>query len=211
MRHTAVCPMPRPYAVLRPIWDGPCDMIDSTRALRLDCRRRRRDLHDVQRCAAEAAITAAVSEQLDGTAAVGAYLATDGEVDLLGVIAVCRQREIAVAVPRVAGRDMTFAPLAAETPTIRNRFDIEEPGPNVPDWPLTTFSFVLAPVVAFDDAGNRLGRGGGFYDRCFAAPDAPPLVGVAFECQRIRSLPAKPHDVALTAVVTEAGWQDCRA
>lgn len=146
--------------------------------------------------------------KLHGTNAVGAYLATDGEVDLRGVIAVCRQREIALAVPRVLGRDMTFAPLAAEVPTIRNRFGIDEPAPTVPDWPLATLSFVLAPVVAFDDAGNRLGRGGGFYDRCFAAADAPPLVGVAFECQRVASLPIKPHDVALAAVVTEAGWQD---
>lgn len=181
------------------------------RALRLDCRRRRRDLHDVERRGAEVAIAAAIASKLHGIAAVGAYLATDGEVDLLGVIVVCRQREIALAVPRVVGRDMTFAPLATEEPTIRNRFGIDEPGPTVPDWPLATLSFVLAPVVAFDGAGNRLGRGGGFYDRCFAAPDAPPLVGVAFECQRVSSLPAKPHDVALTAVVTEAGWQDFRA
>ena len=183
---------------------------DPTRALRLDCRRRRRGLHDVARRDAESAITAAISRKLHGAAAVGAYLATDGEVDLHGVIAICQQREIALAVPRVVGREMTFAPLAAEAPTIRNRFGIDEPESTVPELPLAVLSFVLAPVVAFDDAGNRLGRGGGFYDRCFAAPDAPPLVGVAFECQRIPLLPAKAHDVALTAVVTEAGWQDFR-
>lgn len=182
--------------------------VDPTRALRADCRRRRRNLHDVERRDAELAITAAIARNLHGAAAIGAYLATDWEVDLLGVIAVCRQREVTLAVPRVVGRDMTFAPLAAEAPTIQNRFGIDEPEATVPDWPLAMLSFVLAPVVAFDDAGNRLGRGGGFYDRCFAAPDAPPLVGVAFECQRVLSLPAKPHDVALTAVVTEAGWKD---
>ena len=181
---------------------------DSLRALRVECRRRRHDLMDVERRHAEIAISAAISGNLGGAAAVGAYLASDGEVDLHGVIAVCRRREIALAVPRVVGRDMAFAPLAAGTPTIRNRFGIDEPAPSVPDWPLATLSFVLAPVVAFDDAGNRLGRGGGYYDRCFAALDAPPLVGVAFECQRVPSLPAKPHDVALAAVVTEAGWQD---
>ena len=180
------------------------------RALRRDCRRRRRDVRDVQRRDAEAAIAAAISPKLHETTAVGAYLATDGEVDLRRVIAVCQQRQIALAVPRVVGRDMTFAPLATETPRIRNRFGIDEPEPAVPDWSLATLSFVLAPVVAFDDAGNRLGRGGGFYDRCFAAADAPPLVGVAFECQRVAVLPAKPHDVALRAVVTEAGWQDFR-
>lgn len=184
---------------------------DPIGALRRECRRRRRGLHDVERRDAEVAITVAISRKLHGAAAVGAYLATDGEVDLHGVIAVCRQREIALAVPRVVGRDMTFAPLAAEAPTTRNRFGIDEPEAIVAAWPLARLSLVLAPVVAFDDAGNRLGRGGGFYDRCFAAPDAPPLVGVAFECQRTPSLPARPHDVALTAVVTEAGWQDFRA
>ena len=183
---------------------------DSIRALRLDCRRRRRDVRDAKRRDAEAAIATVISQKLDGAAAVGAYLASDGEVDLHSVIEVCRQCEIAVAVPRVVERDMTFAPLAGEAPTVRNRFGIEEPAPTVADWPLATLSFVLAPVVAFDDAGNRLGRGGGYYDRCFAASHAPPLVGVAFECQRVPSLPAKPHDVALAAVVTEAGWQDFR-
>ena len=183
---------------------------DSIRSLRLACRSRRRDVRDVERRDAEATIAAAVSRRLEEVTAVGAYLATDGEVGLREAIELCRQREIIVVVPRVVGRNMTFAPLVVEGPTVRNRFGIEEPAPTVPDWPLATLSFVLAPVVAFDDAGNRLGRGGGYYDRCFAAADAPPLVGIAFECQRVRSLPAKPHDVALTAVVTEAGWQDFR-
>ena len=164
----------------------------------------------MERRKAEAAIGAAVVARLRDATAIGAYLASDGEVDLGGVMAACRQREVAVAVPRVIGRDMTFAGLAQETPITRNRFGIAEPAPSVPAWPLAKLSFVLAPVVAFDAAGNRLGRGGGYYDRCFSAPDAPPLVGVAFECQRVPSLPAKPHDVPLAAVVTEAGWQDLR-
>ena len=129
-------------------------------------------------------------------------------MDLGRVIDICRQREVAVAVPRVVGRNMTFVRLAEGAATIRNRFGIDEPAPWAPDWPLSALSFVLAPVVAFDDAGNRLGRGGGYYDRCFAAADAPPLVGIAFERQRVRSLPAQPHDVALAAVVTERGWRD---
>lgn len=165
----------------------------------------------MERRNAEAAIATTVVGRLQDATAVGAYLASDGEVDLGGVIAACWRREVVVTAPRVIGRDMTFAELAEEAPTIRNRFGIAEPAPSVPDWPLSELSFVLAPVVAFDDAGNRLGRGGGHYDRCFTAPDAPPLVGVAFECQRVPSLAAKPHDVPLAAVVTEAGWEDFRA
>lgn len=184
---------------------------DSNHTLRLACRQRRRAIGDVERRDAEAAIVGAVVGRLADATAVGAYLATDGEVGLAGVIEACRQRGIVVAVPRVVGRGMAFAELAPDAPMVRNRFGIEEPGPAVPDLPLAELSFVLAPVVAFDDAGHRLGRGGGYYDRCFAAADAPPLVGVAFECQRVPSLAAEPHDVTLAAVVTEAGWRDFRA
>ena len=66
---------------------------------------------------------------------------------------------------------------------------------------------VLAPLVAFDDRGHRLGMGGGYYDRFFAATPDAARIGIAHECQRAPTLPATPSDVSLTAVVTENGWQ----
>ncbi|MFZ2507973.1 MAG: 5-formyltetrahydrofolate cyclo-ligase, partial [Steroidobacteraceae bacterium] len=71
------------------------------------------------------------------------------------------------------------------------------------------FDLVLVPLVGFDDDGNRLGMGAGFYDRHFAflrhrqAWRRPLLLGLAFEIQRLERLAVKPHDVALWGIVTE--------
>src|SRR5690606_40461575 len=81
--------------------------------------------------------------------------------------------------------------------------------------PIQAFSSVPArrspdlPLVAFDARGNRLGMGGGFYDRTFArAPRArtlrPRLVGLAHHFQQVASLPAEPWDIPLDAIATDA-------
>ena len=138
---------------------------------------------------------------VDDTVAV--YLARDGEVDLAPLIEACWRREIAVAVPTLRGRALSFAVLHDDARLVANRFGILEPESPA----LVEPTIVLAPVVAFDARGRRLGMGGGYYDRYFAtAPDAL-RVGVAHECQRAEALPAEPWDVPLAAVVTEDGWQ----
>jgi 5-formyltetrahydrofolate cyclo-ligase len=63
---------------------------------------------------------------------------------------------------------------------------------------------VFLPVVGFDNAGRRLGMGGGYYDRLLAV-HSPLLVGLAYDCAYVEQLPARPHDVPLDAVVTESG------
>jgi 5-formyltetrahydrofolate cyclo-ligase len=73
----------------------------------------------------------------------------------------------------------------------------------------TRLDVVLTPLVGFDANANRLGMGGGFYDRTFAALNRfrhwsrPRLLGVAFECQRVSALTTQPWDVALWRVITE--------
>ena len=65
---------------------------------------------------------------------------------------------------------------------------------------------VVVPGVAFTPAGDRLGYGGGFYDR-FLPTLAPgtPTVGLCFDLQLVESLPREPHDHRVSAVVTEKG------
>ena len=63
--------------------------------------------------------------------------------------------------------------------------------------------------MAFDPRGNRLGMGGGFYDRAFARvlrarPLRPRLVGLAHGFQQVDSLPAEPWDIPLDAIATDA-------
>lgn len=65
---------------------------------------------------------------------------------------------------------------------------------------------ILTPLLAFDPAGGRLGQGGGYYDRTFAAlPDAL-RIGVAYAGQQVEALSLEPHDVRLHGVLTEVGY-----
>jgi 5,10-methenyltetrahydrofolate synthetase len=64
---------------------------------------------------------------------------------------------------------------------------------------------ILIPPVGFTAHGERLGYGGGFFDRTLAAIDPPPLkIAVAFEISRIETIHAEPHDVPMDFVVTES-------
>lgn len=150
-----------------------------------------------------AAIADEVMKRLDDGATVAAYLARDGEVNLGNVIERCWRRSIVVAVPVLDGRGMRFGEYRCGAPLERNEFGIDEPAQPQ----LVTPSVVLAPLVAFDDHGHRLGMGGGYYDRFFAATPTAARIGIAHECQRAPTLPASSSDVSLTAVVTENGWQ----
>ncbi len=105
---------------------------------------------------------------------------------------------------------MSFFIHSPEAPLTRNRFGIEEPPLSAPWINTRALDLVLAPLVAFDDQGNRLGMGGGFYDQHFGALPKrlhPLLVGVAHELQRAEALPAAPWDVPLDGILTESGWR----
>lgn len=62
---------------------------------------------------------------------------------------------------------------------------------------------ILVPGVAFDRAGRRLGYGGGFYDS-FLAANPGIRIGLCFEVQIVDEVPSEPHDLPVSAVVTEA-------
>lgn len=69
---------------------------------------------------------------------------------------------------------------------------------------------VIVPLLAFDRRGNRLGQGGGHYDRTLDAlrsePSPPPFVGLAYSGQERTDLPREPHDQPLDGILTEAGY-----
>ena len=118
--------------------------------------------------------------------------------------------------PRVSIRIPTgvassaIKPWQRSTPMAPNRFGIPEPDlPAASRCPVLALDLVLVPLVAFDEAGNRLGMGGGFYDRTFrylrhrTCWRRPHLVGIAYDAQRVPAIDARRWDVPLDAVVTE--------
>jgi len=71
-------------------------------------------------------------------------------------------------------------------------------------WPLEGIDLVVVPALAFDRAGRRLGRGGGFYDRFLARPEfRGNTCGLAFAEQLVDELPCHDHDVAVNMLVTD--------
>ncbi len=97
---------------------------------------------------------------------------------------------------------MTFRAWTPATPMGVDPFGIPVPEPAVNVTP----DVVLLPLVAFDDAGYRLGYGGGYFDRTLARMLPRPLAwGVGFDALRVATLHPQPHDVPLDAVITESG------
>ncbi len=114
---------------------------------------------------------------------------------------------------RIGGRSrikLSFVRWSADETMRLNRFDIPEPtrrGRHIR--PASHLDLILVPLVGFDGACNRIGMGGGYYDRTLAYLKLrrywrrPRLIGVAHECQRLAKIEARPWDIPLDAVVTE--------
>jgi 5-formyltetrahydrofolate cyclo-ligase len=144
---------------------------------------------------------------------LAAYWADEGEPDLGPLLEEAHRRGVGLALPAPFGRMLHFVRWSPGAPLQAARFGIPVPVEGVRIKP-TELDWVLVPLVAFTVRGQRLGRGGGFYDRTFArrSPGGPPLlIGVAYAWQEVESLPRAPWDVDLDAVVTPEGWRDCRA
>ncbi|KAB7628205.1 5-formyltetrahydrofolate cyclo-ligase [Alkalilimnicola sp. S0819] len=144
---------------------------------------------------------------------IAAYWAADGEPDLAPLMRLAAIRGKRLYLPVVAERGvMRFYPYHPEHSRLRrNRYGIPEPRLGGRPLPAHRLDLVLAPLVAFDDRGNRLGMGGGYYDRCFAFTrhrrrwQHPRLLGVAHAFQRVPALAGEPWDVPLWGIITERG------
>jgi 5-formyltetrahydrofolate cyclo-ligase len=126
------------------------------------------------------------------------------EYDARGLVARLRAGGARAALPVV---------VAPKTPLVFRAWDeatVLADGPlGIPypaDSPEVTPDLVLLPVVGFDEAGYRLGYGGGYFDRTLAAlPKRPLVIGTAYELLRLPSIQPQEHDIPLDWVVTEAG------
>ena len=96
--------------------------------------------------------------------------------------------------------------LVRGAPVIKTGFGTTGPGPEAVE---LDPAILFVPLSAFDAAGHRIGYGAGHYDRAIdrlrAKGLSPKLIGIAFDCQEVASVPAEPHDVALDAMLTESG------
>lgn len=145
---------------------------------------------------------------LPKTGHVAGYWAMDGEI-ALHAFQIALPSTLTYCLP-VLGPEkcLLFAPWRPGEALASNRYGIPEP--DVDPGALLTpeaMALVVVPIVGFDTRGQRLGMGGGWYDRSFAFrqrhPAPPWLVGAAFAAQQVEALAGEPWDVGLDAVCSE--------
>jgi len=182
--------------------------------LRARMRARRRALKDShrQQFAAQFADGLLRSRLVQRSKRIACYLAVDGEMDPAPLIAQLWAQGKVVHLPVIHGKRLWFLPFAEDTPLVPNRFGILEPAlPANQRCPPSALGLVLVPLSAFDRRGNRLGTGGGYYDRSFAFlrrrrhRSRPLLIGAAYAFQGGEELQPQPWDVPLNGVATEDG------
>ena len=141
---------------------------------------------------------------------LGCYLSTDDEVDTSAVFERAWRAKKRIFAPVVdAGHKMRFLQICRDTPLRANRYGILEPvsGDEIS---ASQLDVVVTPLVAFDRNCNRIGMGGGYYDRFFAALRhrgqwrRPKLIGFAFHCQKVEKISPNPWDIRLSRVFSEA-------
>jgi 5-formyltetrahydrofolate cyclo-ligase len=185
--------------------------LGSKKELRNTIRKKRGGLSPVQVASFSYSIVEHVRQlkPLLSAQTVALYLPIDNEVDTTSLLLHLHSLEIAIFLPIVeANHKLGFAPYkpgeplgcgpyGIPEPLIKRRMDVDQ------------IDLFFMPLLGFDRLGNRLGYGGGYYDRALsglmATEDRPVLVGLAFQCQEIAQLPYEAHDVPLHFIVTEEG------
>ncbi|WP_148051824.1 5-formyltetrahydrofolate cyclo-ligase [Atlantibacter hermannii] len=145
---------------------------------------------------------------------VAAFLSFDGELDtrplIEGLWRAGKKVYLPVLHPFSAG-NLLFLRYFPDSDLVLNHFKIHEPALDVRHvLPLNKLDMLITPLVAFDATGQRLGMGGGFYDRTLQNWRAHGLfpVGYAHDCQQVDALPVEEWDIPLPAVITPTTtWQ----
>jgi len=142
---------------------------------------------------------------------IGFYLPFEGEMDLLPLLNRALWLGKACYLPVVPQRfekKLNFTRLTARASWYRNRYGIQEHWSPRPAR-ARQLDLLFMPLVGFDEKGYRLGMGGGFYDTSLAylgrrkTWHKPYLVGIGYECQKVKQVPRDPWDMPLDAALTE--------
>lgn len=184
-------------------------------ALRRQIRARRRAIDPAERrLAARTLVRLALgSGILTRRRRIGFYVPADGEIDVLPLLhrlhVLGRECYLPVLDTLPSGR-LRFLRWRPGDRFCFNRYGIAEPiGKAGAGSGAAALDMLLMPLVAFDDSGNRLGMGAGYYDRTLAFLPArrpwrrPLLCGTAYEIQHVSALEAAPWDVPLDMCITD--------
>ncbi|MEO9275625.1 5-formyltetrahydrofolate cyclo-ligase [Marinomonas sp. 5E14-1] len=186
--------------------------LNHRQTLRRQLRQARRNLSSVEQCLAAEHLLESFKQYLSNTDApeskviknVALYLANDGEISPHVLCQYFWQQGINTYLPVIQKKQLAFASYSKASIWQENIYGIKEP--MTKDYlAKENLDIILLPLVGFDADGGRLGMGGGFYDRTFEgkkSTERPLLIGLAHDCQQVKSLPIESWDVPLQAFIT---------
>lgn len=139
---------------------------------------------------------------------IALFLSFDGEIGTSPLISQLWALNKQVCLPVLHPfhrHHLLFLRYTPSTVLVKNRFNISEPPLNVNMViPISNIDIIFTPLVAFDEQGQRLGMGGGFYDRTLENWQQKSFypMGLAHTCQQVAHLPIANWDVPLPEIIT---------
>jgi len=134
---------------------------------------------------------------------IGGYYPSNYEIDDLSILDLLEKKNFKISLPIIKkDNQMNFYSWSRNDPLKINKFGIPEPMSSKIFYP----DILLVPLVAYDSSLNRLGYGGGYYDRYIEKIEKIKKVkkiGLAFSFQKISSIPINQYDKKLDFIVTE--------
>ena len=134
---------------------------------------------------------------------VGGYYPYNNELDCIQILEKLEKKNYIISLPKIKKNfQMDFIQWSFKEPLVINKYGIPEPSKGMIKFP----DILLIPLLSFDTKLNRVGYGGGFYDRYInriKTKKKPLLVGLAYSFQKVKSIPVNRFDKKLDFVVTE--------
>ena len=195
-------------------------IMSARQALRAELRAKRRALSEHQQRQAQQQLLAKAADFIQTADVIAAYLPNDGEISPQALIDYAWAHNKTVALPVLHPfhhQTLLFVRYTSESNMINNKFGIPEPEVTIQNIiPMHTIDSIFVPLVGFDNQGNRMGMGGGFYDRTLAPMtqsqqvgylsfkiSAPPaLIGLAHDVQMLDSIPTAQWDIPMSHILT---------
>lgn len=146
--------------------------------------------------------------------AVKGFIPYAGEPNIWSFIQYCWKHDIAYIVPKCEQKtsSMNWYSIKQQDDLVLGAYNLLEPNPNSCEQVYDEVELVLVPGLAFTAEGDRLGYGGGYYDRFYerAKHDVKQWIGIAFELFVCEQLPTEKHDFKCNYIVTNAGVIACK-
>ena len=134
---------------------------------------------------------------------IGGYYPYNHEIDSIGILKKFEKKKYSISLPKIKKNNrMNFYHWSLKDPLIVNEYGIPEPTKKKIVYP----NILLVPLVAFDKNLNRIGYGGGFYDRYIKRISKIKkifTIGLAYSFQQVKRIPINKYDIKLDYIITE--------